>query len=572
MALAKQEFTNAGRSMLGRAQNGEVLTITKIVVGQGSAVVPSDLWPLTALIDYVMDVDISVKRDYGDGKLLVEGSFRSDEAPSAFFLHEVGVMAHIGAESDSLYSVANVLLDPPDYIDPAAPTIQAFKIKLVIDRIPTGDLVVQIGPSENVLGENIGADTVGPGVFKEAIGNVLYFKRLVEGDGIRLTQDVDEETITVATRQLTTNVDLYVPEDHPGAPNPDVAFPTIQEAHDYLLQFRIPADKTATIHVYSGTFTVAVAIKFNHPDSKQITVKGEPRVDKVVGSIQYVNATTKRMVIADNSGLVAGRKGWLANCAAAWSGGCQITGVPHPNDVLCTTEKRDSRGNYTTNDTSGAIRFSYLPTVIETTEDPSLNHSLFDCPFGIRSFENILVVGGGFGVSGGTIKDCHAWGCTRGISGLGGTQLSGENVITQCDFGITGTGPIAAFDQTYINACTQAITPSPSGFAIGSITTGMPDSKVYVTRSVYVANAGVGASLQGGSFLFAWNDTGFKASVHSIILLGSAYGSVPQNNGIDLWATGLSFIQYDRHGEAAPTVDPAVNPGNQGSWIEVLNS
>jgi len=282
MSIAKQEFTNAGRSMLGRAQNGETLTISKIVVGSGVAGQASDLWPLTALITKEMDVQINTKEDNGAGQLLVEGVFRSDAAPHAFDLHEVGVMAHIGAEADRLYSVANAFTDPVDHIDPAAPTFYGYKIKLIIDRIPAASLVIQIGPTEAVLGENVGAGSVGPGVYKEAIGNLLRFKRLAEGIGIDLTEDAGSNVITIAARQLTQNVDLYVPATYPGITDPTVLFPDIQSAHDYLLQFHIPADKTATIHVYSGHFTQNVPVNFTHPDSTQIQVVGLDLITKTM--------------------------------------------------------------------------------------------------------------------------------------------------------------------------------------------------------------------------------------------------------------------------------------------------
>src|SRR5215471_14639332 len=221
MSLAKFEFTNAGRALLTRAQNGETLTITKIVVGDGTASVPSDLWPLTALIHKVLDVTISSIRNLGNGIMLVEGSFNSDVLTSAFELREAGVMAHIGAEADQLYSVSNVFDSPPDHIDPAVPTVQAFKVKFIIDRIPTDSLIIQIGPSEAVLGENVGSDAVGPGPFKEAVGNVLRFKRFIAGAGMSITEDTAENAITFATKTLTTNIDLYVPESNPNAPSPD---------------------------------------------------------------------------------------------------------------------------------------------------------------------------------------------------------------------------------------------------------------------------------------------------------------------------------------------------------------
>ena len=272
MSLSKQEFTDAGRAMLGRAQNGERLTISKIVVGSGTAAQPSDLWPLTALIAHEMDVVISTTRDYGQGTLLVEGSLRSDQAPHAFDLHEVGVMAHIGTEADRLYSVANAFTDPPDHIDPAAPTIQVFKIKLIIDRIPTDSLVVTIGPSENVVGQNQLTDAEGPGVYKDALGNVLRFKRLIAGPHIDLTQDANEDSITIGVKVVTRDLDFYVPLTYPGISDPSVLFPTIQDALDSVADLIIPTDHLVTVHVDAGHFPQTALV--NHPDSGQIRIIG----------------------------------------------------------------------------------------------------------------------------------------------------------------------------------------------------------------------------------------------------------------------------------------------------------
>jgi hypothetical protein len=609
MSLAKQEFTNAGRAMLGRAQNGEVLHITKIVVGSGTVSSAEEIWPLTQLVTQEMEVTLTAKRDYGDGTMLVEGSFNSDAAPHAFFLKEVGVMAHVETgglteqpptatdtsnappparvEADRLYSASNVLLEPADYIDPAVPTIQAFKIKLVIDRIPTESVVVEIGPSENVIGENVGADSVGPGVYHEAAGNVLRFKRLVEGPGIELTEAADEHSIEIAARQLRNNVDLYVPEDHPDAPNHDVAFPSIQDAHDYLLGFRIPADKFATIHVYKGTLVVHSTTLFSHPDSAQINVIGYPRLDKTVTSIVFQAGTPpapnyKRLAIADISGLAQYTYGYLTNCAGAWAGGCQIVGTPHANDVLASIEKRDTRGNYTTQANAQNQRFSTYPTLIDGRTIPAGANPVFSCPYGIGKIENICALGAwaSFSLRDGTIKNCMGWGSVRGINNAGGTvSIQGECCFTQCDFGITGLGVVTAFESPtlpmwlHINACTQGITPSGSGFAIGSITGNMPNTRVYLCRNFYGVNLGGGAYMEGGSFIYCYNDNGFRCSVNSTLFLGAAYGSEPQGNLVDIYAQGMSYVQYDRHGYAAPICIPQPGvPDNDFAYIKVLNT
>jgi hypothetical protein len=306
MSLTKQEFTDAGRSMLGRAQNGEHLTISKIVVGSGSATQPSDLWPLTALIVQEMNVVISARRDYGQGTLLVEGSLRSDQAPHAFDLKEVGIMAHIGAEADRLYSVANCFADPPDHIDPAAPTIQVFKVKLIIDRIPAANLVVSIGPSENVLGENTLTDAEGPGVYKEAVGNVLRFKRLIAGPRIELTEDENEDSITIGVKVVARDLDLYVPLVYPGITDPAVLFPTIQDALDSVADLIIPADRTVTVHVYSGHFTQAVPINVTHPNASQIKIVGLDVVALAVTGSVAVSGTLPNVSVVLNLPTISG--------------------------------------------------------------------------------------------------------------------------------------------------------------------------------------------------------------------------------------------------------------------------
>jgi hypothetical protein len=324
--------------MLGRAQNGETLTITQIVIGSGVAGQPSDLWPLTQLIAQEMATPISTKRDYGDGTLLVEGSILSSNAAAAFQLREVGVMAHVASEPDQLYSVANVFTDPPDTIDPAAPTVEAFKIKLIIDRIPTGNVIVQIGPTDNVLGENIGSDTVGAGIYKDAVGNVLYFKRLVAGQRISITEDPDENTIIIGAQVLKANLDLYVPVTYPGITDPTVLFPTIQAALDSLTNFIIPPNFFVTIHVYSGHFAQSAPINITHPNASQIKIIGLDVVSKnVTGAITTAGALPNvdvTVTIGNNTGMAVNDVVYLHNAPTAQLESCgYITSLIGVNQI-----------------------------------------------------------------------------------------------------------------------------------------------------------------------------------------------------------------------------------------------
>src|SRR5499427_10676986 len=96
MALNLQVFTNAGISMLGAADAGATLTITRIVIGSGSATQDSDLYPLTALINWQEDVTITRKQDLGNGVMLVSGVINECDMPAGppFHLRELGIMAY----------------------------------------------------------------------------------------------------------------------------------------------------------------------------------------------------------------------------------------------------------------------------------------------------------------------------------------------------------------------------------------------------------------------------------------------------------------------------------------------
>jgi hypothetical protein len=572
MSLTKQEFTDAGRSMLGRAQASEILRITKIVIGSGIAGIPDELWPLTALIGPEMDVIISATRDFGQGTLLVEGSVRSDQAPRAFSLREVGIMAHIGTEADRLYSVANVFADPPDYIDPASPTIQVFKIKLIIDRIPTAQLVVEIGPSENVLGSNLGADTVGPGVYKDAAGNVLNFKRLVQGAYMDIHDSADGNSIYIGTKVLLNNVDLYVPQTYPGITDPTVLFPTIQAAHDYLKSFTIPSDKFATIHVYKGNFMHTSPIVISHPNAKQIAIVGQPREDHAASAITYVTSGQKTVVVSSVAGLALNNYVWLADCAVPWMGGCRILGISGTTLTL-SSPRADTQPVYQTSQAGAGRRLSILPTQIYNTTG-----TVIQLPNGINYLQNLCFIGPGpvastFGIyatDGLWLDNVMVIHGASGISCSGAAlKLSGECVVADCSFGIVSSDGSSAAYVLIVNACGQGILPV-GGLSLAGYGAGLVNAAAYIVHCGVGINA-AGGRMTAGNVFYQWNDTGMLASMGGVFQIGVNYGCTPLGNGLDLSASGMSYIFYNRHGLAVPTTSPADDViGNQNSLIHVV--
>lgn len=598
MSIAKQEFTNAGRSMLGRAQNAEILHITKIVAGSGAASQPSDLWPLTALKVPEMDVVISSARDLGDGVMIVEGNFRSDQAPRAFYLREVGIMAHIGAEADALYSVANVFADPPDYIDPVALTVQVFKIKLIVDRIPTGQLDVSIGPSEAVMGENIGADTVGPGPYKETMGNVLRFKRIIQGAAMDIHEvpGPNGDAIYIGTSVLKNDLDLYVPANHPDCPDPSVGFPSIQAAHDHLLAYFIPAENFARIHVWKGTFAKA---NFRHPNSLQISLHGAPRVDKHIQVINWLDNTPtpqapidtvnvggssghKNLAIpGDVSDLSVGQIVYLTGCNWGWTGGCKIT-AKAGNIITCDVPDQSNQTQHYVTQSSEVNfpnqRLSYYPTIVQWVNPQPGVRPQEHClafPYGIRLVENFLVIGArnAFGAQADMgLNNVMAWGAIAGCGSFTGLCMtSGDYVATHCEYGSGGPGMLWHIDVAMINGCLNGMFPGYNGCAFAAINSACTTWWLYITHCNIGIRMGLNCSAYGSHYLYGLNDYGVYSDMAGILNLASGLENFPfQNTTKDLVAKRMSYILYNRGGMPAPTCDPPTNPGNQNSWIEVL--
>jgi hypothetical protein len=588
MSLSQQEFTNVGRAMLGRAQAGEILHITRIVIGSGNASQPSDLWPLTQLITQEMTTNISTQRDYGDGTLLVEGSILSTDAPHAFQLKEVGVMAHIANEADRLYSVANVFAAAPDTIDPAAPTVEVFKIKLIIDRIPTDHVIVQIGPTEAVSGVNLGADTVGPGVYKDTLGNVLRFKRLVEGVNMDIHESADGNSIYIGMNILPHNVDLYVPMNYPNPPTGALLFPTIQAAHDYLLQFTIPPDKRATIHLAAGVFqgTGNSPVYFTHPNASQITLLGQPRRDfTIAAGPNYLNDTHKNVQINGNiSELIVGLPVYIMNSDPGWAGGCYIT-AKSGQIITLSVLKRDTRSVYNVNNTGvlGACRLSYLPSIIyEANPNPGQpwQASSINVVCGNNmTVSNVCVIGGYHVLSlPGTRSVCSNV-FLLGTGGDGATGLAGGDnvvvgwpsdvVVTDCGFGMGGY--ITAHNQdvnVIANACDTGIAADGVFGAVPGIQT--------ATGKIFLVHCGSGCRNWGGFVEFGYtfyvkNDKGFVAQNLGSIVFGPVGGNWMQYNGTDLYASAMGFINYAKGGGPVPNCNPQAElyGQNQNSFITV---
>jgi hypothetical protein len=591
MSISKQEFTDAGRSMLGRAQNGERLTISKLVAGSGLATQPSDLWPLTHPIAEEHLFDIATKRDYGQGTMLVEGSFRSDAVGTAFLLRELGVYAHIGTEADRLYSIANVFTDTPDNVDPASPSVHTFKVKLIIDRIPTASLVVSIGVTEAVTGENVGADTVGPGPYKEAVGNVLRFKRFIEGPHVDITEDVDENTITIGVKVLQANLDLYVPMTYPGITDPTKLFPTIQDALDSVADLVIPPDKFVTVHVYSGRFTQNTSINVTHPNASQIKIIGLDVIARAVtGTIAVAgplpNVEITLTLTGGNTGLALNDIVYLHDAPHG-----QIESCGYVSALVSTTgvKVRMRLANLlppTSLTPQATTKLLFFPT--QFSGGLAAGTYMFNCATGIGLLKNFGLrsttpqVGHGVGLFGNAVlENVAAVSFNTGIGTSNGvTHLKPVCAANGCQVGVSA-GPAGAIETDAVTLWQRV---SWSGclsygvWIVGGSYTGGKGTYTYVCGNA----TGIRADTQGlflngfqpgttGGIVVAFNDKGVVATALGMVLTAlTALNNVFANITFDCVADAGAQIAIVHNVNQTGLYSPANRVlGPSGGYVNV---
>jgi hypothetical protein len=596
MSLAKQEFCDSGRSMLGRAQNGEHLTISKIVMGSGVAAGPSDLWPLVdPIAEQTPLINISSLRDDGNGTLMVEGSLRSDQVGTAFYLREVGVYAHIGSEVDRLYSIANVFADPPDFIDPAAPTVQVFKIKLIIDRIPTDMLTVSIGPSEAVMGENLGADPIGPGWYSDTAGNVLKFKRATAGARIKLTESSDGNSVEIAVKTVEADLDLYVPTSNPDAPSPDVAFPTIQAALDSVADLLIPADKFVTVHVYSGNFTQTTPTIVNHPNASQIKIVGKDLIARpITGAITSTGtAPTISVTVTVPSGIAGIAVGDVVQVFDAPDGRLETCGYvlatrPTPSPQVDIRIRSQVAPPASIN-ALGTTRLLIFPTQFKSTVAAGSN--IFDCQqgvgliknFALRSTQTTFTQGIGVNCNGnGALENMAVIGFFQALSiSNGNLKLTPTIVCSQNQVGVIvapyagcivqppgGAGwnrAIFSGNLTYgiwVNGGSYYQVGPTYTYALGN-STGIRSDRGFVAHGV------IGSTL--GGIVVASNTIGCDAHIGGVILCANeSTNAVSANVTLDCKAVSGSQISIVHNVNITGAYQPALHVlGPDGGYIDI---
>jgi hypothetical protein len=321
-AFLNQRLTNAGWDALSIALGGGRLTFYKMQAGSGTIANDGAIMGMTELVEPVCDIPITSYVIEGDGQITLFGNINSSELDAGFTFKELGVFAtiepptgrggttsgpNIQAIAQTPSTQANPVVPPPaegtalmysyanaydlgDYIPGSGESTDVTNTVQVTIKIDEAEnVVINIIAGEQFAVVNIGPPSVGAGPWSYTQANVAYMKRLVPGAAMLISEDTN--TITIAAKQLTSDLDLYVANGNPDI-SPD--FSTIQNALDYLGQYLIPTTIQARIHVQRGVYVLASNdhVSITHPNAQNITIQGPQNASLTSTSISSVTGST----------------------------------------------------------------------------------------------------------------------------------------------------------------------------------------------------------------------------------------------------------------------------------------
>jgi hypothetical protein len=334
-------LTDVGWDALTDAEAGELIEYLHMEAGDGTVSGDAEMYGLVALKSEKLDFPITGFSNDGNGQITLIGSLSSKNNPTGFYFREVGVKARVSGGPELLYCVANA--GPvADWIPPSTEqsiVVQSVQIIVKIDRAPS--VTVNVTPGLDVTCQNIGPGTVGPGWFRDKIGQICWFKRLVEGTLINFTETPDTITIdnpgadtaaniggsgagvgvfrdkdanqvlnlkrinspkatlsisetsdliSIDVWQIDIDLDMWV---YLGAPNVFPNFSTIQNALNYLSVYQIKPEKFVTIWVAAGIWTNSSRINIKHPQGAQIKIIGTADATINISGVTNIGGTNK---------------------------------------------------------------------------------------------------------------------------------------------------------------------------------------------------------------------------------------------------------------------------------------
>lgn len=186
-----QKLTDSGRDVIAKGQTGLRITFTRVQLGRGEP--PLEQIPdMTALVSPVMNCAIVSVARTQIGQWTITAKVPLSTIGSDFYLGEIGVWAEAGNEPEVLYGVSIVAPGGvPAIISPemGGGSTAEHTIAVAVTVGTTEEVTAVFDPDIELV--NIGAPSVGPGVYKDRIGVQFRLRRLVAGEGMAIGEEAD---------------------------------------------------------------------------------------------------------------------------------------------------------------------------------------------------------------------------------------------------------------------------------------------------------------------------------------------------------------------------------------------
>lgn len=143
--LAYKGLTDVGRMLLSHVQNGAVLVPTRIVMGSGSMPGSTSVAGMTAVVTPVLELSVSKKKRYNDGKCVFGGVYQNSDITTAFYYREIALFCRAeyrDADGNVTQTVAECLYVYGNF-GSNADLLPAYSTGTVVER--NIDLVVYVG-------------------------------------------------------------------------------------------------------------------------------------------------------------------------------------------------------------------------------------------------------------------------------------------------------------------------------------------------------------------------------------------------------------------------------------------
>ena len=545
-------LTDVGLTALTDAEAGAHIEYTHMEAGDGDIYGgETEIYGMTALNHYVMDFPITNFSNDGDGQITLVGVISSKNVTTGFYFKELAVRCTIDSGAPILYTVSYAGATG-DYIPASTETpvvIQTVQIIIRIDRAPNVTVIVQ--PGLDVTCQNIGLGSVGPGWFRDKIGQVCWFKRINSPKKtLELSETSDIVSIDVPT--VDVNLDMWV-----ALGNPDIFphFSTIQNALDYLKPLRINPGITVTIYVSGGVWTNSSMITVDHPQGSQIKILGTVGPSKTVTTASRVgDIVTLNAAVGTFSDIAVGDFILYYNSSngpgACVSGVRLVTAVAADGSNL--SYALGFYGPYPGGGISGGTVYP-VKTVIHFAAG---QHGMLIKNSGLGLLQNVILRGTPStasiyglraiaGISNIDYVASYGWFGTGGGSGIGiYAAATGTIFLTKCSACGNHEGFYAFTGGSYITA--------EDSFSNCNSASGFTSNAAYLaaTRSYACGNTSNGFSCGNGGYIgvnFCWglnnNSTGLRADLHAHSAPGPTQGGTFTGNAWrDIALTILSSI------------------------------